>query len=55
MGQVETPCALIVEKLDRFSRKEVDEVLPAFLALLKAQVQVYSVLENDHYTVEDER
>jgi DNA invertase Pin-like site-specific DNA recombinase len=47
---IPTPCVLIVEKLDRFSRNDVDEVLPMFLKLLKSGVEVYSALDNDHYT-----
>ncbi len=52
MGFIQTPCVLIVEKLDRFSRNDVDDVLPIFLSLLKKGVQVYSFLENDFYTTE---
>lgn len=49
-GLIQTPCVLILEKLDRFSRNDVDEVLPVFLNLLKSGVEVYSALDNDHYT-----
>jgi DNA invertase Pin-like site-specific DNA recombinase len=50
-GLINVPCVLIIERLDRFSRDEVDEVLPLFLKLLKSGVEVYSALENDHYTI----
>src|SRR5688572_30041079 len=33
---VPVPCVLVIEKLDRFSRKDVDEVLPVFLELLRS-------------------
>lgn len=51
-GEIETPCVLIVEKLDRFSRAQADEVIPLFLNLLKSGVEVFSDIENVHYTRE---
>lgn len=51
-GQIPVPCCLIVEKLDRFSRTDVDVILPKFLSLLKSGVEVFSVIENVHYTKE---
>jgi DNA invertase Pin-like site-specific DNA recombinase len=51
-GEISTPCVLIIEKLDRFSRREVDDILPIFLDLIKRGVEVYSTMDNDHYTSE---
>lgn len=51
-GSIETPCVLILEKLDRFSRADVHIVLPIFLNLLELGVEVYSHAENYHYTKE---
>lgn len=51
-GIVKTPCVLIIEKLDRFSRKDVDEVLPIFLSLLKLGVNVYSSIDTNYYSNE---
>ncbi len=49
-GLIHVPCVLIVEKLDRISRKQVNEVVPVFLDLLERNVEVFSVLENTHYS-----
>lgn len=49
-GRIPTPCVLIIEKLDRFSRLQVDEVLTTFIDLLKAGVAVYSCSENFLYS-----
>lgn len=54
-GEIPTPSVLIVEKLDRFSRFDCDEVIPIFMKLLKSGIQVYSVVENQHYTKEQLR
>ena len=52
IGEITTPCVLVIEKIDRFSRAEVDEVLPLFVRLLKTGVNVYSHIENQYYTKE---
>lgn len=49
-GEIKTPCVLLVEKLDRFSRQDIDEVLPEFINLIKNGVEVFSSIENEHYT-----
>jgi DNA invertase Pin-like site-specific DNA recombinase len=54
-AEISTPCVLVLEKLDRFSRAEVDEVLPLFIQLIKSGVNVYSVIENNYYTKEELR
>lgn len=51
-GSIETPCVLILEKLDRFSRADIPTVLPIFWNLLELGVEVYSHAENYHYTKE---
>jgi DNA invertase Pin-like site-specific DNA recombinase len=50
--EIETPCVLIIEKLDRFSRSDVDDILPVFIKLIKSGVNVFSNIENQYYTVE---
>jgi DNA invertase Pin-like site-specific DNA recombinase len=50
-GDVEKGSVLIIEKLDRFSRNEVDLVLPDFLALLQSGVEIFSCIDKTHYTL----
>lgn len=37
--------------MDRFSRSEVDLVLPDFLALLHSRVEILSCIDKTHYTL----
>ena len=54
-GDVPVGSVCIIEKLDRFSRNEVDLVLPDFLKLLQAGVSIYSCVDSTHYTLADIR
>jgi DNA invertase Pin-like site-specific DNA recombinase len=54
-GEVSKGSVLIIEKMDRFSRDEVDLVLPDFLGLLQAGVEIYSCADKTHYTLADIR
>ena len=50
-GEVEKGSVLIIEKMDRFSRNEVDLVLPDFLALLQSGIEIFSCIDRSHYTL----
>jgi len=50
-GEISKGSVLIIEKMDRFSRSEVDLVLPDFLGLLQAGIEIYSCVDRTHYTL----
>jgi hypothetical protein len=54
-GEITKGSVLIIEKLDRFSRDEVDIVAQDFLSLLQAGIEIYSCVDNTHYTLADIR
>jgi DNA invertase Pin-like site-specific DNA recombinase len=53
--EIPIPCVLILEKMDRFSRNEVDIVIPLFLSLLQNGVEIFTCSDQAHYTLEDIR
>ena len=53
--QIPIPCILILEKMDRFSRNEVDLVIPDFLKLLQNGVEIFTCSDRGHYTLADIR
>jgi DNA invertase Pin-like site-specific DNA recombinase len=54
-GDIAQGSVLIVERLDRFSRNYVDLVLNAFLDLMHAGIELYSCVDQTHYTLADIR
>lgn len=54
-GEVSKGSVLIIEKMDRFSRNEVDLVIPDFLLLLQSGIEIYSCVDRTHYTLADIR
>ena len=54
-GEIPASSVLIIEKLDRFSRNEVDLVIPDFLSLLQNGVEIFSCVDRTHYTLADIR
>jgi DNA invertase Pin-like site-specific DNA recombinase len=50
IGRVAKGAILLVESLDRLSREEVDEALMLFLGILKAGVQIVTMVPERHYT-----
>jgi DNA invertase Pin-like site-specific DNA recombinase len=54
-GEVSKGSVLIIEKLDRFSRNEIDLVIPDFLSLLQSGVEIFSCVDKTHYTLADIR
>jgi DNA invertase Pin-like site-specific DNA recombinase/chaperonin cofactor prefoldin len=54
-GEIKQGSVLIIEKMDRFSRNEIDLVIPDFLNLLQSNVEIFSCVDNTHYTLADIR
>lgn len=54
-GQVQRGSVIIIEKMDRFSRNEIDLVIPDFLSLLQSGIEIYSCADRTHYTLADIR
>lgn len=54
-GEIPKGSILIIEKLDRFSRNEVDLVLPLFIELLHQNILIYSCIDNTLYSTEEIR
>ncbi len=52
-GQVQRGSVIIIEKMDRFSRNEIDLVIPDFLSLLQSGIEIYSCADRTHYTLAD--
>lgn len=50
-GEIQNGSVLILEKMDRFSRNEVDLVLPDFLHLLQSGIELYSCTDSTLYTL----
>jgi DNA invertase Pin-like site-specific DNA recombinase len=50
VGRVPRGSVLLVESLDRLSREEVDEALTLFLGILKAGVDIVTMVPERHYT-----
>src|SRR5262245_25627025 len=50
VGRVPKGSILLVESLDRLSREEVDEALTLFLGILKAGVDIVTMVPERHYT-----
>lgn len=49
-GRVQTPCALVVESLDRISRAEILDALSTFTTLIKAGVEVHTLSDRQVYS-----
>ncbi len=54
-GQIPKGSVIIFEKMDRFSRQDIDLVIPDFLSLLQNGVEIYSCVDRTHYTLADIR
>ena len=54
-GEIPKGSVLIIEKMDRFSRNEIDLVIPDFLSLLQSGVEIFSCVDRTHYTLADIR
>ena len=54
-GEIQKGSVLIIEKMDRFSRDEVDLVIPDFLKLLQNGIEIFSCVDQTHYTLADIR
>lgn len=54
-SEIEIGSVIVIEKLDRFSRKFTDEILPVFLKLLQSGIEVYSCADSTLYTLESIR
>jgi DNA invertase Pin-like site-specific DNA recombinase len=50
VGRVPKGSILLVESLDRLSREEVDEALTLFLGILKAGIDIVTMVPERHYT-----
>jgi DNA invertase Pin-like site-specific DNA recombinase len=50
VGRVPKGSVLLVESLDRLSREEIDEALTLFLGILKAGIDVATMVPERHYT-----
>ena len=48
-GVIETPCALIVENLDRVSRQQIEEAVYTLLSIVRAGVEVHTTLDRNVY------
>ena len=51
-GRVEIPCVLVMESLDRFTRQNPWDALPAFQALLNAGVEIVTLIDNKRWSRE---
>ena len=54
-GEIPKGSVLVIEKMDRFSRDEIDLVLPDFISLLQSGVELFSCIDRSHYTLADIR
>lgn len=54
-GAIPKGSVCIFEKMDRFSRNEIDLVIPDFLSLLQSGIEIFSCADRTHYTLADIR
>lgn len=49
-GSIEKGSILIVESLDRISRETVSDALTQFISILKSDIEIVTLVDNQHYT-----
>lgn len=50
-GKIKTPCALVVEKLDRLTRQNISTAVTLLLALIDSGVEVHTVMDREVYRI----
>ncbi len=48
-GKIQTPCALVVEKLDRISRQDIETAIGLILGLIACGVEIHTVMDQQIY------
>ena len=51
-GEIETPCALLVENLDRLSRDKIPNALTQFLGIIEAGISIVTLMDKQVYNSE---
>ncbi|WP_417831915.1 recombinase family protein [Terasakiella sp.] len=51
-GVIKTPCALLIEDIDRLSRQSVDEALYLFQDIVRLGVEIHVIRDNQIYSAE---
>lgn len=48
-GKIQTPCALLVENLDRLSREKIPDALTQFLNIIRAGISIVTLMDRQTY------